>query len=211
MTSFWYFISVFASKRKSCGRSRLCSIHNFWRWMSRVRVGRLSWGSAQTQFTLFFMKLDQFSSTRHVGGGLKLLPLWCTQPSFVRNGLLLKWLSRSPPLTNGIMKFLPPLLQVGTPFGTSTRRKTKRVFLWSNIHKPIVVNEWRGRVLEKIDKSCPHWARHQWNPWSTCIWVICWPNTFVGMRLTSFGNFFAKRGLFQSCNNVFLVSLLANH
>jgi hypothetical protein len=77
-------------------------------------------------------------------------------PNLVGNGLLLKRLSRSPSLTNGGMKFLLPPLQVGTPFGTSTRCRKETIFLWSVIHKVVAVNEWHGQISVDIDKSCPH-------------------------------------------------------
>ena len=56
---------------------------------------------------------------------IRSLHSWRTQQ---RNELVLKRLLRSPSLTSGGMKFLPSPLQVGTPFGRSTRSGRKQFF-----------------------------------------------------------------------------------
>jgi hypothetical protein len=61
-------------------------------------------------------------------------------------------------------------------------------FLWLVIHKVVVVNEWRVRILAKIDMSCPIVAHQLWSQWSTNSLVALWLNKCGVVWLTSVGN-----------------------
>ena len=79
----------------------------FLRWMSRVRVGGLARGNAQTQFTMFFQKLDQlFLDPGVMVVVQKVHHSWYSWPSSVGSGLLVpKRPLRSQSLVSGGMKF----------------------------------------------------------------------------------------------------------
>jgi hypothetical protein len=42
------------------------------------------------------------------------------------------------------MKFLLSLSLVGISFGTKHKAQKEAAFLWSDIHKAVVVSEWHG-------------------------------------------------------------------
>lgn len=82
----------------------------FSRWMSRVRVDRLTRGSAQIQFTLLFGKFDQlffdptpwwwFENAPFLTYSAKLARKWVTTQETLKKSIPDKWQNEIPPSTS---------------------------------------------------------------------------------------------------------------
>ena len=97
------------------------------------------------------------------------------------------------------------------------KAQKEAAFLYSVIHKALVVNEWRSKISTKIDQSCPHCG-----PWS----VESVEHKFYNCPLAQHGQRYATNIIWQlkilflkksACAshfpycNVFLINLCVKH
>lgn len=86
-----------------------------------------------------------------VGVDMRFFPSSSTWQSLGGNGLLLKRFSISPFLINGEMKFSPSFLRDGISF--VIKAQVEAIVIGPTIQKPVVVNEWHGRISVEINES----------------------------------------------------------
>jgi hypothetical protein len=104
----------------------------------------------------FLEKFINYSLIQLIGGGQRL-PFFLTYSA--KKGR--KWITKQVVLR----RLIPHKWRNGIPPSTSPkwniiRHKAKAqkeaTFFWSVIHNVMAVNKWRGKILEEIDKNCPH-------------------------------------------------------
>ena len=124
--------------------------------MMRVRVDSLTRGSNKTKSNLFYGKLDQLFFDPARWWWPEVTPFFAYSAKEGR-----KWITKQTTLK----KLVPHKRRNEIPPSTSlewniiwhkAKAQKEAAFLWSIIHKAVAVNEWRGKFLMAINKSCPY-------------------------------------------------------
>jgi hypothetical protein len=125
-------------------------------WMLQVRVDRLIPESAQTQFTLFFGKLDQIlldmacrwwhAITSFLEYSVKLGRKWITTQEALKKSTPNKWRNEIAPFASLRWNIICH----------KHKAQMEAIVIWLTIHKAVAMNECHGRILTVINKSCPH-------------------------------------------------------
>ena len=115
-------------------------------WMARVRVDRLTRGSNKTQFNLFFGKVDQLFAYS-VKEGRK----WITKQVALNKLIPHKWWNENPLSTFSKWNII----------WHKAKAQKEVAFLWTIIHKVVVINKWRGKISVEINKFALI-ADHNW-------------------------------------------------
>ena len=115
--------------------------------------------------------------------------------------------------------YMPHLMGAWVPYGWSkvlgsltnitcnkSKAQKKATFLWSVIHKAVAVNEWHGRMRQRLTRVVFIVAHNQWSTHSLAAHLL---NKCGVMLLTSCGNSLSKEvtldlgNLFQWCKCLF--------
>lgn len=126
-----------------------------------LSCGQIDMRESHIRFILLLETLDQFLSTQHIGGGMRLLPSLPTLSS-----LPFKWPLRSRFGINGEMK-PPSTSPTWNIIWHKQKAQRKVAFLWPVIHEAMTL-KWMGlENLDKLDKI-------MWSQWSACFVVALW-------------------------------------